>query len=51
MESVTGGVLVDPLPARLGAAWPVLTDADRLALVGLAERLSVANQDGLLVDG
>jgi hypothetical protein len=35
----------------LAAAWNRLTDADRLALVELAERLSVANRDGVTVYG
>jgi integrase len=40
-ETVAGGVVVDPLLDRLAAAWPGLGDADRLAVVGLAERLAV----------
>ena len=46
-----GDELADPLPHRLDAVWPLPTDADRLAVVELAERLSVANWDGVRVDG
>jgi hypothetical protein len=46
-----GDVLADPLPDRLDAVWPLLTDTDRLAVVELAERLSVANWDGVKVGG
>jgi hypothetical protein len=43
-------VLADLLD-RLAAAWPGLTDAGRLAVVELAERLTLANRDGVTVDG
>jgi hypothetical protein len=46
-----GDVLAEPLFDKLAAAWPVLTDSDRLAVVELAERLSVANRDGVTLDG
>jgi hypothetical protein len=36
---------------RLAAVWSGLTDADRLAVVELAERLSVANRNGVTVYG
>jgi hypothetical protein len=39
------------LLVRLAAAWPVLTDADRLAVVELAEGFTLANRDGVTVDG
>ncbi len=45
-----GDVLADPLPMRL-AAWLELTDADRLAVVEMAERLPASNRDGVKVDG
>jgi hypothetical protein len=44
-------VQVDPLPDRLAAAWSVLTDADRLDVVELGERLSLAKRDGVTMDG
>jgi len=40
-----------PLLDRFAAAWPGLTDADRLAVVELAERPSVTNRDRVTVDG
>jgi hypothetical protein len=49
-ETVADGGQSDPLLDSLVVMWPELTEADRLALVGLAERLSVANRDGLLMD-
>ena len=39
------------LLTRLAAAWSVLTDADRLAVVELAERLARAIRNGLAVSG
>ena len=39
------------LLTRLAAAWSVLTDADRLAVVDLAERLARAIRNGLAVSG
>ena len=49
-EYVKSGVLAELLLNRLAAAWLELTDADRLAVVELVERLSVANRDGVKVD-
>lgn len=45
-ESVAGGVLVDPLLDRLAEAWPGLSDADRAAVVELAETLAGVARDG-----
>jgi hypothetical protein len=39
------------LLARLAAAWNRLTEADRLAIVELAERLDGVVRDGEAVDG
>jgi hypothetical protein len=50
-ESVAGCVLADPLLGRLAAAWPELGDADRAAVVELAQRLSGAVRDGVAVNG
>ncbi len=50
-DTVAGGVMGAPLLDRLAAAWPGLTDADRLAVVALAERPSVTNRGGVTVDG
>jgi hypothetical protein len=36
---------------RLAATWLVLTDASRLAVVELLERLSAANRDGVKAGG
>jgi hypothetical protein len=41
----------DMLLARLAAAWNRLTEADRLAVVELAERLAGVVGDGVTVDG
>lgn len=38
------------LLARMAAAWNRLSDADRAAVVGLAERLAAAVRDGVAVD-
>jgi hypothetical protein len=38
------------LLAQLAAAWSVLTNADRSAIVELAERFTLANRDGVTVD-
>ncbi len=43
-------MLAELLLNWLAAAWLELTDADRLAVVELVERLSVANRDGVKVD-
>ncbi len=50
-ESGAGAIQVAPLPIRLAAVWSGLTDAGRLAVVELAERLSVSNVDGVKMDG
>jgi hypothetical protein len=49
-EHVESSVLAELLLARLAAAWNRLTQADRLAIVELAERFTLANRDGVTVD-
>lgn len=48
-ESVSGGVLADPLIDRLALAWPGLTEADRAVVVELAERLTATHRDTVAI--
>jgi hypothetical protein len=50
-KPVESSTLADLLLNRLAAMWLELTDAGQLAVVELAERLSVANRDGVKAGG